>query len=618
MKDDYPTGLIGGINLGNLTEYLFFFANGSEDANWQGATKGFVGDVAVNSIEARERTSGDVPYAGTIYNNDSSLEAWQKIVQQNPNQAVVSTGEINLISSLEQDLNNAFDQINSLRATVGFESLSSTSLNGLDTQNGINETLVINVTSKLKVKEQIKIKGDAGDVYVFRWDQDLLKAGYQGQVKFESGGAIVPLGELKPSNFIHVAGDINASGGGKTPPAPYPQGPRLDDGTGNLIEGGKDFSGGGFFTGYWLTTGSPDKGETASLSNAIFVGGWYTLSDKFSLTSGTSGVYVSPNEETITDKLFLFGDSLFDQGNLTTILSPFGIMPYPPPFYSEGKAVNGVDGLDVLEDGGLVLGETIAAGLGVDPDSIIPRSTVPNVNLFQDNVNYAVAGATSGIFGSAANNLETFPLGLLSQVQTFKDELPQENLIYGDGILTAGSNDVLEVLLILPDLLETQTPIEIINNTATEIVDNIAQAIDILDDNLNQIVILGLSPIGNTPFAIKNFDQPTRDLLTGIAAGVNTQLIAKYDNAENNIEDVLVIDGFEAFAKGLSAWEMSLEGATAITDVSYLDDWETDSTLSVEPYFFADDVHPTNNANEFLANEIVPVILEEFPHFTFA
>jgi Ca2+-binding RTX toxin-like protein len=25
------------------------------------------------------------------------------------------------------------------------------------------------------------------------------------------------------------------------------------------------------------------------------VGGWYTLSDKFSLTSGTSGVYVSPN-----------------------------------------------------------------------------------------------------------------------------------------------------------------------------------------------------------------------------------------------------------------------------------------------------------------------------------
>ena len=32
---------IGGINLGHLTDYLFVFTNGSVDANWQGATKGF-------------------------------------------------------------------------------------------------------------------------------------------------------------------------------------------------------------------------------------------------------------------------------------------------------------------------------------------------------------------------------------------------------------------------------------------------------------------------------------------------------------------------------------------------------------------------------------------------
>jgi MYXO-CTERM domain-containing protein len=35
-------------------------------------------------------------------------------------------------------------------------------------------------------------------------------------------------------------------------------------------------------------------GETGSLSNAIFVGGWYTNTNLFSMTSGTSGVYVSP------------------------------------------------------------------------------------------------------------------------------------------------------------------------------------------------------------------------------------------------------------------------------------------------------------------------------------
>lgn len=35
-------------------------------------------------------------------------------------------------------------------------------------------------------------------------------------------------------------------------------------------------------------------GETSSLSNGIFVGGWYSLTTKFSMTSGTSGVYIAP------------------------------------------------------------------------------------------------------------------------------------------------------------------------------------------------------------------------------------------------------------------------------------------------------------------------------------
>jgi len=70
------------------------------------------------------------------------------------------------------------------------------------------------------------------------------------------------------------------------------------------IERANSITGGGFFTGYWLTTGSPTTldptsglytGDTASLSNAIFVGGWYTCTTKFSMTSGTSGVYVAPN-----------------------------------------------------------------------------------------------------------------------------------------------------------------------------------------------------------------------------------------------------------------------------------------------------------------------------------
>lgn len=302
---------IGGVNLGNLPNYLFFFANGSVDANWQGATKGFIGDVAVDGIQAKERTSGSVPYAGTIYTNDATLGQWQNILsqQQNVGQAQGMVNQTSRIAGLHSDLAGALKQISALPVTPGFESVSSSSLNGLNTQDGKNEVYVINITSGLNFSNKIYITGDPGDVYILRWGFDPTSGKYQGQVKPQSGGAIVPLGGLKPSNFINAAGDINASGGGGNPASPYPQGPLTQDGQGSLIKGGSNFNGGGFFTGYWLTTGSPTTldpstglyyGPTSPLSNAIFVGGWYTLSNQFSLTSGTSGVYVSPNPATAT------------------------------------------------------------------------------------------------------------------------------------------------------------------------------------------------------------------------------------------------------------------------------------------------------------------------------
>ncbi len=329
--------VIGGINMGRLPNYHMVFTNGSVDANWQGATKGFVGDFAVDGIEADERTSGNVPYAGIIYTNDATLSAWQHIVDANPGQAFGSYNEVARISGLETDLENAFSQVNALAVSPGYTNVSATSLNGLNTQNGIAETFVINITSGFSVSSKINITGDAGDVFILRWDTDAdFSNGYNGQVKFQSGGAIVPLGALNASNFIHVAGDIGSSGGGSNPPLPYPQGPRTNNGTGSLITGGANFSGGGFFTGYWLTTGGPTisgsgqpYGNTSSLSNGVFAGGWYTKTNKFSMTSGTSGVYVSPSPAVQT--IMLSGNVWHDVNAMDdNLVSNSGALQSPP------------------------------------------------------------------------------------------------------------------------------------------------------------------------------------------------------------------------------------------------------------------------------------------------
>jgi hypothetical protein len=291
--------VLGGVNLGNLTNYHMVFTDGSTDANWQGASKGFVGDVAVNGLSASERTSGSVPYAGTIYTNAPTQGAWQSIIDQNPGQAFSSVNQTARLTGLTSDLTSAFSQINALSPTPGFTSVAAGALDGLNFQNGIAQTIVINVTSGFSgISSELDITGDSSDVIILRWDTDANGAnGYQGQVKFQSGGGVVPHGGLTPGNFINVAGDINSSGGGSNPAAPYPQGPRLSNGQGALITGGSDWNGGGFFTGYWLTTGDPTNGQTSPLSNGIFVGGWYTSTNKFSMTSGTSGVYVTPLPE---------------------------------------------------------------------------------------------------------------------------------------------------------------------------------------------------------------------------------------------------------------------------------------------------------------------------------
>ncbi|OWU84190.1 hypothetical protein ATO6_14155 [Oceanicola sp. 22II-s10i] len=241
-----------------------------------------MGDVAVNGITASERTSGSFDYFGTIYTNDKSIAGWKDIIENNTSSASVLINEGARIANLTSDFDKAVGAITEMPVTPGFEAMTPATLNGLNTKDGQAKTYVINMV-ELKASSPIDITGDRDDMFYVRWDEEPQTQGLQGQVKFQGGGGINPLGNLVPTNFINLAGDINSSGGGSNP-----------SGLASYLAGMPNkVSGGGFFTGYWLTVGNA-SGESAPLSNGIFVGGWYSNVRKFSMTSGTSGIYVPP------------------------------------------------------------------------------------------------------------------------------------------------------------------------------------------------------------------------------------------------------------------------------------------------------------------------------------
>jgi len=285
------------VSLGHLDSYLFFFADGSTEARWQeSGSPGYLGQVAYDGNQATEKMNSHVPpFAGTLFTNAANQGSWAGIVTGNIPQATSSTGNTAKISGLETDLASAFSQINALSATAGYTSVSSAALNGLNTQNGIAETFVINITSGFTVNTHLNVTGDANDTFILRWDTDAnFSNGYGGEVSFANGGCINPLGNLTPTNFISVAGDIGTSGTTNNISTCTGLAPYLNQLATTVVGGGAPADGGGAFTGYWLTTGDPTTHDPGTLAGAVFVGGWYTSTDTFSLDGASGGVWARP------------------------------------------------------------------------------------------------------------------------------------------------------------------------------------------------------------------------------------------------------------------------------------------------------------------------------------
>ncbi|BAZ66680.1 outer membrane autotransporter barrel domain protein [Fischerella sp. NIES-4106] len=255
------------------------------------------------------------------------------------------------------------------------------------------------------------------------------------------------------------------------------------------------------------------------------------------------------------DQLFIFGDSLSDNGNLYRITG--GTIPLSPPYF-KGRFSNGPIWVEVL-----------GSYLNIDANK---------------TTNYAVGGSTSGNTNVLSESL-IIPLpSLSSQINDFTSAPinPSPNALF---ILWAGANDYL----IQPtEKRATNTQI---------VVNNLSNAITtLINKGARNIIVPNLPDLGKTP---QERSQGTADTTTALIKSHNTNLnSALQEIAKNHNINIVPLDINALFNEVIDQPERY--GLTNINDPCF--DQQAGTICSnPDEYLFWDQVHPTDRGHQFIA-----------------
>ncbi len=268
----------------------------------------------------------------------------------------------------------------------------------------------------------------------------------------------------------------------------------------------------------------------------------------------------TPHSQPFT-RIFAFGDSLTDTGNLYELSGGF-----PPAPYFQGRFSNGHIWVEQLAD---------AFGMKIVPGD-----------------NYAVGGATTGLFNSNNGlNGGAYP-GLLSEIANFKatrDAAEAQGALF---VVWAGANDFFV------GLKGGQAPAEIIGNG----VGNTVQAIQQLcQTGARHIMVVNLPDLGLTPEA----------RAANMGAGLS-QLSAAYNQVLESALDRLASAGIptirvEAFATLHKMVAQPVQfGLTNVTDpLMYVGG-------NAAEFLFWDGVHPTTKGHAVFAEAAADALVSYF------
>lgn len=255
------------------------------------------------------------------------------------------------------------------------------------------------------------------------------------------------------------------------------------------------------------------------------------------------------------EQLFIFGDSLSDNGNLYRLTG--GTIPLSPPYF-QGRFSNGPVWVEIL-----------GSYFNIDAN---------------ETTNYAVGGSTSGNTNVLSESL-IIPLpALSSQINNFTSApvTPSSNALF---ILWAGANDYLI------------QPIEKRATNTQVVVNNLSNAITILiNKGARNIIVPNLPDLGKTP---QERSLGTADSTTTLIKSHNSNLnTALQEIARTRNVNIIPLDIHALFDEVID--QPDRYGLTNINDPCF-DQQARTICSNPDEYLFWDNVHPTDRGHKFIA-----------------
>ncbi|MEP0886195.1 SGNH/GDSL hydrolase family protein [Trichocoleus sp. ST-U3] len=276
--------------------------------------------------------------------------------------------------------------------------------------------------------------------------------------------------------------------------------------------------------------------------------------------------------------LYVFGDSLSDQGNVFNATG--GAIPPSPP-YSEGSFSNGLVWVDYLaQDLGLEVNPFVG---NVDPT---------------EGINFAFAGATTGVENTVSLTFPQLPPlpGLEQQIDFFTNLAPvaDPDALY---IIWAGANDYGPTDGTFVPFEDTDTTIA-----------NISQAVTSLANvGAKNIMVVNLPDLGKTPVSLNT---PESEELSALVDAHNAALEELSESFDPTLNLILfdVSGGIDQLFAAPQEF-----GFTNVTTPCLLVQSCVANPDEQNQYLFWDDRHPTTAAHQYVGDLALAALNAEDP-----